>query len=224
MAEEDLVSLFAILLVLGSVVLLFAPVFYRLARSSLWALSFALAVPAFLLAALGYAFVEASFTHPGILAPVVVLVFGARVVSPTLAFFRVRDQWAEKAWWGSFRLLLVLGFSLFGIYLLLYGFSGESPGTDPILISERIIMALGTAFVFLRIYWKVLPSGSYNRLALWIAAILFSVAIAVVAPYAFPAYGVLYALSGLMGWFIGSAVAMKAPSGGAPQRHYTTRS
>lgn len=213
MAEQELVTLFAALLILGSIVLLFAPVFVRLVRNGMWALSFALALPGLLLAVLGYTFVEASFRNPAILAPVVAVVFGARVVSPTLTFFKVRDRMKDAAAWPPLKLLLTAGFLLFAVYIMLNGLGGsEASQTDPVLISERVIMAVGTAFVFLRFYIRFVPSGSYNRLALWVAAILFSTAIAVVAPYAFPDYGVLYALSGLMGWLIGSAVALKTPA------------
>lgn len=213
MPQEDLVVLFAALLVLGAVLLLFAPLFYRLVRSRLWALSFVLAVPALLVGAIGIAFVESTFSEPVVLVPVVLLVFGARVMSPTLAFFKVRERFEGASHWPLVKLGLLLGFVLFAVYLASHGF--RDPGTasgDPVLFLEKLVMAGGTAFVFLRIYWRFMPAGSYNRFMVWIAAILFSMAIAVVAPFAFPAYGILYALSGLMGWFIGAAVALKSPS------------
>ncbi|MFQ5837363.1 MAG: hypothetical protein ACE5HJ_01105 [Thermoplasmata archaeon] len=212
MAEEDLVSLFAILLVLGSVLLLFAPVFYRLLRSGLWALTFLLAVPAFILVALGLSFVQVSFKDPIYLAPVVAVVFGMRVASPTLAFFKFRDRLEPTNVWVPARVLLLTTFLAFGLYVAYRAFI--NPGgsnVDLVLISERIVMALGTSFIFLRLYLRVMPKGSYNMLVIWVAAILFSLAFAVVAPYAFPAYEVLYALSGVMGWLIGSAVVWKSP-------------
>jgi hypothetical protein len=212
MAEEDLVSIFAILLVLGSVLLLFAPLFYRLLKSGLWALTFLLAVPALILVALGLTFIEFSFRDPIYLAPVVAVVFGMRVASPTLAFFRFRDRLEPTRFWAPARVLLLTTFMAFGVYVAYKAFiSPEASNVDLVIVSERILMATGTAFIFLRLYLRVMPKGSYNMLVLWAAAILFSLAFAVVAPYAFPAYSVLYALSGVMGWLIGSAVAWKSP-------------
>lgn len=210
MAEQQLVTLFAVLLISGAILVLFAPLFYRLARNGLWAISFVLAVPAFLLITLGLSFVELSFANPAILAPVVTVVFGMRLVSPTLAFFKVREQLEGRQAWTPARLGLVGGFAALGIYVGFAGF-GDTSAVDPILISEKIVMAFGTAYVFLRLHLKVMPKGSYNMFVLWLAAILFSLAFAVVAPFAFPAYAVLYAVSGVMGWLIGAAVGVKSP-------------
>lgn len=212
MAEEDLVSLFAILLVLGSVLLLFSPVFYRLLQSGLWALTFLLAVPAFVLLAIGLSIVEVSFQDPLYLAPVVAVVFGMRVASPTLAFFKFREKLEVSRLWSLARPLLLVTFLAFGLYVAYKAFLNPDGATvDPILVSERVLMAVGTSFVFLRLYLKVMPKGSYHMMVLWAAAIMFSLAFAVVAPYAFPAYETLYALSGLMGWLIGGAVIWKSP-------------
>lgn len=212
MAEEDLVSLFAVLLVLGAVLLLFSPLFYRLMKNGLWALTFLLSIPALMVVALGLTFVEFSFRDPLYLAPVVAVVFGMRVASPTLAFFRFRDRLEPSRYWAPARVLLLTTFMAFGIYVAYKAFiTPGSSDLDPIIVSERILMALGTAFIFLRLYLRVMPKGSYNMLVVWAAAILFSLAFAVVAPYAFPAFSVLYALSGVMGWFIGSAVAWRSP-------------
>ncbi|MFQ6013582.1 MAG: hypothetical protein ACE5LS_08070 [Thermoplasmata archaeon] len=210
MAEHELVTLFAVLLISGAILILFAPLFYRLARNGLWAISFVLAVPAFLLVTMGLSFIQLSFADPMILAPVVAVVFGVRVVSPTLAFFKVRERLEGRNAWTPARFGLVAGFVTLGIYVGISGFN-ETSAMDPILISERILMAVGTAVVFLRLHLRVRPHGSYDMFVVWLAAILFSLAFAVVAPFAFPAYTVLYALSGIMGWLIGAAVAMKSP-------------
>ncbi len=211
MAEQDLASVFAILLVLSSVLLLVAPLFLRLVRKGLWALSFIVAVPALVLATLGLAFVEASLREPILLAPVVAVVFVARVVSPSLAYIKVRQRVWNTKMLGPSRFLLFVGFLFLGSYVWYRAFLNPfGIGIDPILLSERLLMAIGTSFVFLRLHWRVMPKGSYNMKVVWIAAILFSFAIAVIAPYAFPVYGTLYGLSGLMGWFIGGAVVLKS--------------
>ncbi len=210
MAEEDLVSLFAILLVLGSAILLVAPIFYRLVRNGLWALSFMVAVPALLLALIGHSFVELSLREPILLAPVVAVIFAVRVVSPSLAYVKIREKVISTSFWGLSRLGLFVAFVGLGLYLWYRVFVDPSGiNADPILLSEKLIMAVGTSFVFLRLHWKVMPKTSYNMKAVWIAALLFSFAFAVVAPYAFPSYEVLYGISGLMGWFIGGALVLK---------------
>ncbi|MDX1534022.1 MAG: hypothetical protein R3291_00180 [Thermoplasmata archaeon] len=221
MAEQELVSLFAVLLIAGATLMLFAPLFYRLAREGLWIFGLVLAVPALLLVTLGLSFVQLSFADPAVLAPVVAVVFGMRVVSPTLAFFGVRTRLEGKRAWSGARVGLVAGFATMGVYAALGGV-WQAPTMDPLLLSERVAMAAGTAFVFLRFQLKVMPHGSYDMFVLWLAAILFSSAFAVVAPFAFPAYAVLYAVSGTMGWFIAATVAVKAPLGAPAKSLYTT--
>ncbi|MCJ2519902.1 MAG: hypothetical protein LN412_03000 [Candidatus Thermoplasmatota archaeon] len=211
MAERELVSIFAILLVVGSVLLLFSPIFYRLMRTGLWTLTFVMAAPVLLLAALGLSFVEYSLTDPIYLAPVVAVVFGARVVSPTLAFLKIRERTVATNGRALTRLLLFIAFLVFGLYVGYKTFVDPSGASiDPILISEKLIMTLGTALVFLRLHLMIMPKGSYSMKVVWVAAFLFSLAFAVVAPYAFPAYGVLYGFSGVMGWLIGGAVILKS--------------
>ncbi|MFQ5908592.1 MAG: hypothetical protein ACE5JE_07200 [Thermoplasmata archaeon] len=211
MAEHELITLFAVLLLSGAILTLLAPLFYRLARNGLWAIGFVLAVPAFLLVTMGLSVIEFSFADPMVLGPVVAVVFGMRVVSPTLAYFSVRQRLEGRNSWTPVRFGLVAGFVTMGIYVSITGF-GETLPVDPVLISERILMAVGTAFIFLRFHLRVMPHGSQAMFVVWLAAILFSLAFAVVAPFAFPAYGVLYALSGTMGWLMGAAIAMKSPA------------
>jgi hypothetical protein len=198
-----------------------APLFYRLARNGLWAIGLVLAVPAFLLVTTGLSFIQLSFTDPTVLGPVVAVVFGMRVVSPTLAYFSVRQRLEGRSSWTPARFGLVAGFVTLGIYVSITGFGGTSP-VDPILISERILMAVGTVFIFLRFHLKVMPHGSQAMFVVWLAAILFSMAFAVVAPFAFPAYGVLYAVSGTMGWLIGAAIAMKSSFAAPAKSLYTS--
>ncbi|MFQ5919644.1 MAG: hypothetical protein ACE5I4_06315 [Thermoplasmata archaeon] len=221
MAEQELVTLFAVLLISGAILILFAPIFYRLARQGRWILSFVLAVPALLLVTLGLSFVQLSFADPAILAPVVAIVFAMRLAAPTLTFFNVRERLEGKSSWTPARMGLIGGFVTLGVYVGMSGF-WESPAIDPILISERIAMAVGTAFIFLRFQVKVMPRGSYDMFVLWLGAILFSLAFALVAPFAFPAYAVLYAVSGTMGWLIAAAVAMKGPSASPAKSLYTS--
>jgi hypothetical protein len=211
MAEHELITLFAVLLLAGAILTLLAPLFYRLARNGLWAVGFVLAVPAFLLVTVGWSVLNLSFTDPTVLGPVVAVVFGMRVVSPSLAYFGVRQRLEGRNSWTPARFGLVAGFATMGVYVMLTGFSGASP-VDPILISERILMAVGTVFIFLRFHLRVMPHGSQAMFLVWLAAILFSLAFAVVAPFAFPAYGVLYAVSGTMGWLIGASIAIKTPA------------
>ncbi len=221
MAEQELVTLLAVLLISGAILILFAPIFYRLARQGLGIFSVVLAVPAVLLVILGLSYVQLGFADPTVLAPVVAVVFVMRVVAPTLTFFSVRQRLEGTGSWTPVRMGLIVGFVTLGIYMAIHGF-WETPTVDPFLISERIAMAAGTSLIFLRFQLKVMPHGSYDKFVVWLAAILFSLAFSVVAPFAFPAYGVLYALSGMMGWLIGAAVAMKTPSASPAKSIYTS--
>ncbi len=212
MAAENLVSIFAILLVLGSVLFLFGPLFFRLLKRGMWAMSVIAVIPAFVVASMGLSFVELSFSNPAILAPIVAFVFVARVVSPTLALHNVREKLASRGLWGSTRAFAFLGFLGFGLYVGYQTFvSPEGAAADPVLATERIVMAVGTSFIFLRLYYKAMPRESSSLMMVWLAAIFFSLAFSVVAPYAFPDYHVLYSISGVMGWLIGAAVIAKSP-------------
>ncbi len=212
MATEDLVAAFAILLVLGSALLLFAPMFYRLMRRGMWALGFIVLVPAFVVASVGTTFIELIFSDPMLLAPIVAFVFAARVISPTLAFFKVREKLYRAGAWGGTKALAFLGFLAFGLYVGYSHFvAPESATGDPVLATEKLVMAFGTAFIFLRLHYRLMPKESRNMMMTWGAAVLFSLAFAVVAPYAFPDYQALYAVSGVMGWLIGAAVIAKSP-------------
>lgn len=214
MAEEDLATLFAILLVLGGALLLVAPLFFRMLRNGLWAVSFIVAVPAFFVAILALSFVRLSLEAPLLLAPVVAVVVVARVASPALAYVRIRER-VRALRSAPSRLVIFLGFVGLGFYVWYRTFVAPSGvALDPVLLSERLLMAVGTAFVFLRLHLRLLPKGSFHMRVLWIATILFSFAFAVVAPYAFPAYETLYGVSGIMGWLIGGAIVMKAPQAG----------
>lgn len=211
MAEEDLATLFAILLVLGGALLLAAPLFFRMVKGRLWALSFVAALPAFVVGALALSFVQLSMEAPLLLAPVVAVVFVVRVASPSLAYLKLRER-VRATRVLPFRILLFFGFVGLGFYVWYRSFVNPSPvALDPVILSERILMAAGTAFVFLRVHLRLFPRGSFNMRVLWVATILFSFAFAVVAPYAFPSYGTLYGVSGVMGWLIGASVLLKSP-------------
>lgn len=216
MAEDALVSLFGVLLVLGAVLLLFAPLFYRFLRRGLWAFSLLILVPAFLVASAGTTWVEQSFQNPLFLAPIVAFVFLARVVSPVATFFRVREQLSIRGIFGPAKPLAFIGFLAMGLYVGLRAFSPVSAEGDPVIVTERLLVALGTAFLLVRLYWKVMPRGSPGWLMVWAGAILYSLAFAVVAPYAFPEYQALYGLSGIMGWLIGAAIIWKTPAAPGP--------
>lgn len=215
MAEEALISLFGVLLVLGAVLLLFAPLSVRLYRSGSWLLLLLLLLPAFLLASVGVDFVRQSFVNPLILSPLVAFVFVAKVLAPSMTFYRLRGRLLSRHLWGKTKPLAFLGFVSIGIYVAYRAFVPAPPAEAPVLLTERLVIALGTAFLFLRLYWKVLPKGSPGWVMLWAGAILFSLAFAVIAPYAFPEYAALYGVAGVMGWLIGAAIILRSPTPGS---------
>jgi hypothetical protein len=70
-------------------------------------------------------------------------------------------------------------------------------------------MALGGAFVIIRILTRILPESLRDKPTVWMAAILISVSFAFLAPFAIEGYDIYYRLSGLAGWVLGFIVLWK---------------
>ena len=69
-----------------------------------------------------------------------------------------------------------------------------------------LVMALGASALFARFALRVRPQERASLWPVWLAALLFAIAFLVVAPYAFPAFAIIYTASGLAGWLLGSLV------------------
>ncbi len=67
-------------------------------------------------------------------------------------------------------------------------------------------MALGGAFIIIRLLARILPESLKEKPTVWISALLLSLAFAVLAPFAFPGYDIYYRLAGLVGWVAGFVV------------------
>lgn len=67
-------------------------------------------------------------------------------------------------------------------------------------------MALGGSSAIVRFALRARSRERASLWPLWLASILFAAAFVVVAPYAFPAFAVLYTASGVEGWILGAVV------------------
>ncbi len=206
-AERDIVLLFAGLLMGGSLALLLLPLMHRLAERG-WMLLGLFAAPILAVAVGGIAMVVFVGTNDQVLLPVVAVVAVLRSLSPTLTFLKVRERWETTRFWEGIKLLLIIVFPAMAAYL---GYRLLVPATaDPVILSERILMAAGTALLLARFYFLVLPKVVRERVLLWCSAVIFSVALGVVAPYAFPGFDVYYSISGIIGWGLGLFLALRS--------------
>lgn len=205
--ETQLVYLFAALLAVGSVVLLFVPLLRHAWLFAATPFGFALVVGPMLLLSFGaIALVALAISDPVFFAPVVAVTVVLRVASPTFAYRRLRDWFEEKRGWTELRLLTLvafLGLAGYLVYeLVMFAAAPTAPGAAA--LSESLVMALGASVAFVRLALRAHPEDRALPWPLWFAAILFSAAFVVVAPYAFPPFAILYAASGVAGWSMGA--------------------
>jgi hypothetical protein len=209
--EPGLVYLFAGLLVVGAVILLFIPLVrhVRLFSPSPF-VSWLIALAILALAAGAIALVLLTIFNPLYSLPIVAVTVGLRMASPTLLYRKVKDRFEPSRWWASLRILAIIGFlglAGFLLYELAVLFL-EGPRLGPLALSEQLIMAVGASTLVVRFAFRALPKDRGGLVPVWLAAILFGVAFVVVAPYVFPEFAAAYLASGLVGWIIG-AVAIR---------------
>lgn len=204
--------MFAGMLIAGTLLVLLFPVFARLtAETTTWRLYTVLALVIGVMAVSLYVVVLAldNFLY---FLPFVVLVLALRGVSPIFLYRSLRDRFDMQRWWPVLRFVLAVGFvALAGylLYVLLVTlvvepiFGGGRPGVD---YTELILMAIGGAFTIVRLLARVLPESWRNKPNVWVAALLISIAFAILAPFAFPDYVPLYRAAGVGGWLLGFVV------------------
>ncbi len=210
LSETDLVYLFAGLLAVGAVLLLFVPLLRRAWVFAATPLGFAFVVGPILLLSVGaIALVVLAISDPVYFLPVVTVTVVLRIASPTFVYRRMREWFEAKRGWAELRLLVLaafLGLAGYLVYeLVLVAAAPRSPGLAA--LSGSLVMALGASVAFVRFALRARPQERASLWPLWLAAILFSAAFIVVAPYAFPAFAIVYAASGVAGWALG-AVAL----------------
>ncbi len=205
-------AMFAGMLVAGTLLVLLSPLFFRLtAEAKTWRLY---ALLALIIGVMGLALfiVFLALSEPLYFIPFVALVLGLRGVSPTFLFRSLRDRFELKRFWPMLKIVMAVGFLAYAGYLIysilqkyLFGqlFGIASTSVD---LSELLIMALGGAFIIIRLLARILPESLKEKPTVWISALLLSLAFAVLAPFAFPGYDIYYRLAGLVGWVAGFVV------------------
>lgn len=200
--EREFVLIFAALLMGGSLLILTLPLLRHMMGDRGWSVLGLFGLPALGFALAGVTIAGTLNGDPLLLAPIVAAVAALRCLSPTLTFLKVQEKFEPKQLWYWVKAVLVVAFLAMPAYLV-YRLLVPPDPTDALILGERTAMALGTAMVLIRFYMLLLPKLEEGRLYLLASAILFSVALGVVAPYAFPGYGFYYALSGIAGWLLG---------------------
>ncbi|MFQ5837364.1 MAG: hypothetical protein ACE5HJ_01110 [Thermoplasmata archaeon] len=210
--EEILAFLFAGMLISGTLIILLSPVIFRLTEEvTKWKLYGLLALVLGIMGVSLYA-VYLALSEPLFFLPFVALVLGLRASSPTFLFRSLREKFELRKFWTPLRIVLAAGFLGYAGYLVYVLLSdlfadvfGQAPSSAAVL-SEALLMAVGGAFVIVRVFAKILPESLREKPTVWVSAILLSLAFAVMAPFAFPNYDIYYRLAGLAGWIIGFVV------------------
>lgn len=222
MADVEPVAafLFGGTLVAAMLLLLLWPLVVRLRTEPTRAKSYALLALLGAVAAVSLIVVWLAIDNPLLFAPFVALVVGLRLASPTMLYRSAKRRFgARERLWPVLRVLLGVVFVAFAAFMVYtavapllegLGLAGDGP-LAAIAVSERLLMAVGGAVVIVRVLSRVLPDSLRDRRKVWAAAIVFALAFAVMAPYAFPGFGIYYRLSGLGGWLIGVLVLWRFP-------------
>jgi hypothetical protein len=208
-AETDLAYVFAGLLAASAVLLLFLPVLRHISLFAVNRVLSAMIVLGMLVLAVGaVVLVVLAVSTPAYFAPIAAVTAGLRIGSPTLLVRKVRDRFEATRTWSVLRWVLLIAFLGLAGFLLVHLIVGPSPGTTvgTLVLSEQLVMALGASALFARFALRVRPQERVSLWPVWLAALLFAIAFLVVAPYAFPAFAIVYTASGLVGWLLGAAM------------------
>lgn len=213
MANGDILfpAMFAGMLIAGTLLVLISPLFFRLTEEvKPWKLY---ALLALVIGVMGLALyvVFLALSDPLYFIPFVALVLGLRTASPTFLYRSLRDRFELRKFWPMVKILMAVGFLAYAGYLtytLLAQFFGQLFGftSSQVDYIELLLMAVGGAFIIVRLFARILPESLKERPTVWISAILLSVAFSVLAPFAFPGYDIYYRLAGLAGWVTGFVV------------------
>ncbi|TLZ43369.1 MAG: hypothetical protein E6K19_07390 [Methanobacteriota archaeon] len=208
-AEAPFAYAFAALLGLGSVVLLFVPLFRHLSDIAAGRRAILIAVGGLIgLGAAATVVIGSASSNGAVFLPVAVVTVILRLSSPGLLYRGIRERFEAERTWSSLRIVLAvafLGLAGLGTFNLGHLLAGANP---PVIagLSEQFAMAFGASFLFLRTAFRLRPHLTANLWPFWLSATAFALAFVVVAPYAFPAFAVTYALSGIVGWILGAFV------------------
>ena len=207
--ETDLAYLFAALLAVSSVLLLFLPV---LRHVSLFAanrvLSGVVLVGMVILAVGAVALVVLAVSNPTYFAPIAAVTAALRIGSPMLLYRNIRERFEARRGWAALQWVLLAGFLGLAGFLVVHLVVGSSLGTGigALALSEQLVMAIGASLLFARFALRARPKERAALWPVWLAALLFAIAFLVVAPYAFPGFAIIYGASGVVGWTLGAVV------------------
>jgi len=207
--ETDLAYLFAGLIAASAVLLLFLPLLRHISLFAMNRIASAAILAGIVLLAVGaIALVVLAVSNPAYFAPIAAVTAALRIGSPILLYRKVRDRFEAHRTWGVLRWILLIAFLGLAGFLLVHLIVGPSTGTSigALALSERLIMALGASALFARFALRVRPRERVSLWPVWLAALLFAIAFLVVAPYAFPAFAIVYGASGFVGWLLGAFV------------------
>jgi hypothetical protein len=208
--EAPFVYGFAACLAIGSAVILFVPVFRYLhdnahGRTSLW-------IALIGLLGLSIAAVSAITTetsNSSVFLPIAAVTVGLRLSSPVLLYRGIRDRLGTARTWPVVRLLLAVVFVGLAS-VLAYSLYQELVGQTvppPVALSEQFAMAMGASILIVRTAYRLRPQITVDLWPFWTSATAFAVAFIVIAPYAFPAFAIVYAVSGILGWIVAAIVS-----------------
>ncbi len=211
-AEAPFVYAFAALLAGGAVFALFVPLLRHVRlfgtdRTGLVAIVVALLG----LSVAAIVVVVYTASDPAYLVPIAAVTVGLRIGSPSLLYQGLRDRFEARRNWSWIRSALVAGYLVFAagsVYNLVRNVAGQE---SSVLagVSEQFAMALGATALIVRMAFRFHPRFDLEWWPAWTAATLISVAFVVVAPYAFPAFSMLYLISGIIGWIVGAFVGRR---------------
>jgi hypothetical protein len=204
------VYLFSALLIIGAIFLAFIPALRH--ASTFVASRRILGVLAAVMIVLGIGailLVNLALSDPVYFIPIAGITVGLRLSSPFLLYRRIQDRLETTKPWGVLRWLAAAGFlglaALLAYHVVLLASGTEPPGVA--VLSERLVMALGASLLIVRAALRIRPREATEMWPIWSAAVLFAVAFVLVLPYAIPAFEIVYAASGLVGWSVGIIVA-----------------
>jgi len=150
-------------------------------------------------------------SSPADFIPVAAVTAVLRLASPTLLYRGIRNRFEANRAWSGIRLLVAGAFVAFAA-LLVYNLANVLLGNRPSDVaglSEQLAMALGASLLIARTGFRFRPRLTVELWPVWISATVFAIAFVVVAPYAFPAFEVVYLVSGLAGWIVGAFIVIR---------------
>jgi hypothetical protein len=210
--RSPFVFLFSGMLAVAAVVLAFVPALRHAWTFAASRRTWVLLIGMILVSAVGAVLlVGAGASDPAYFLPIAAVTVGLRLSSPFLLYRRLRDRFDPTKWWKGLRWFLAFSFTGF-VAVLVYHLVRLSSGlqqVDVAILSEQLAMALGASVLIVRASLRVRPREAISAWPFWASAVLLALAFVVVLPYAVPAFEIVYAVSGLIGWSLGLLVIIR---------------